>query len=258
MFERFTQDARMAVVDAQKHARRLGHNYIGGEHILLAVVSASNPGGAILNAHGITPEYVEGEIVRRVGRGIATGTGAGLFSSLDRDALASIGIDLDTVRARIEASFGPQALARADVELQRCARGPRRSAGPARSRLDPRRALPPSLMRRLHRGADRSRNRRVPDAKLPGRYRPADGPGRYRAGSPPRDGHIPFTPAAKRILELSLRETLELHGSSIDAGHLALALTVAKGGMVPIILAGADTSRPALHAEIVDQYRQAS
>ena len=51
-------------------------------------------------------ELVEEEIVRRIG----LGAGAGLFAGLDRDALATIGIDLDAVRARIEASFGPQAL----------------------------------------------------------------------------------------------------------------------------------------------------
>jgi len=38
MFERFTTDARTVVSDAQQHARRMGHRYIGCEHLLLAVV----------------------------------------------------------------------------------------------------------------------------------------------------------------------------------------------------------------------------
>jgi len=38
MFERFTDRARRLVVLAQEEARRLGHNYIGTEHLLLAVV----------------------------------------------------------------------------------------------------------------------------------------------------------------------------------------------------------------------------
>ena len=255
MFERFSQDAKNAVIDAQKQARRLGHSYIGGEHILLAVVSASSPASAILSAHGLTPEYVEAQITRQVRPG--AGAGADLFGSLDRDALAAIGIDLDTVRARIEASFGPQALARADFELQR---GVKLKAGPAgslRSRLDPRRRLPPRLTRSWHRGANRRGNRGLPGVTAPRPSRPADAPGRNRAAAPP-PGHIPFTPAAKRILELTLRETLQLHDSTIGIEHIALALTVVKHGMVPHILAGADTSAPALHAEIVDQYRQAS
>jgi Clp amino terminal domain, pathogenicity island component len=256
MFERFGPDAKVTVVDAQKHARRLGHNYIGGEHILLAAVSQSSRASAILAAHGLTPEFVETEITRRVGPGAGGGAGADLFGSLDRDALAAIGIDLDTVRARIEASFGPQALARADFELHRGTRLEPRPAGSLRSRLDPRRAVPPRLIRRLHRRANRY-NRRLPGATPPSPARPAGGPGRNRAAalSP---SHIPFTPAAKRILELTLRETLQLHDSTIGIEHIALALTVVRQGMVPHILAGADTSASALHAEITDQYRQAS
>ncbi len=255
MFERFGPDAKVAVVDAQKHARRLGHNYIGGEHILLAVVAQRSPASAILAAHGITPEYVEAEITRRVGPG--AGAGADLFGSLDRDALAAIGIDLDAVRARIEASFGSQALARADFELQR---GTKLEAGPAipfRARLDPRRTLPPRLIRRWRGCANRSGHRRLPGVRPSGPARPAGTPGRDQPAVPPR-GHIPFTPAAKRILELTLRETLQLHDSTIGIEHIALALTVVKRGMVPLILGGADASAPALHAEIVDQYRQAS
>jgi hypothetical protein len=256
MFERFAPDAKFAVVDAQKLARRLGHSYIGGEHILLAVVSANSPASAILSAHGLTPEYVEAQITRRVGPG--TGAGGDLFGSLDRDALAAIGIDLDTVRATIEASFGPQALARADVELQRGVKLEPRPAGSLLSRLNPRRHLPPRLTRRWHRGASRRGNRKLPGATAPRPSRPADAPGRDRAAGPPRDGHIPFTPAAKRVLELTLREMLELRESTIGVQHIALALTVVKHGMVPHILAGADTSAPTLHAEIVNQYRQAS
>jgi hypothetical protein len=56
------------------------------------------------------------EIARRAG------PGAVLFGGLDRDALAAVGIDLDAVRARIESSFGPEALTRA------ARRKPRRSA----------------------------------------------------------------------------------------------------------------------------------
>ena len=37
MFERFTDRARRVVVLAQEEARNLNHNYIGTEHILLAV-----------------------------------------------------------------------------------------------------------------------------------------------------------------------------------------------------------------------------
>ena len=43
MFERFTGTARHVVVQAQEDARRLGHNYIGCEHLLLAAAAAAEP-----------------------------------------------------------------------------------------------------------------------------------------------------------------------------------------------------------------------
>jgi hypothetical protein len=138
MLDRFDADARTVIAQAAEHARRLGHRYIGGEHLLLAVVSAGAPASAVMRAQGVTPELVEEEIVRRVGLGAA----GGLFAGLDRDALATIGIDLDAVRARIEASFGPQALTSA---AQAAHQGP---AGPG-----PRARVPPA-------------------AGGPGRYRP--------------------------------------------------------------------------------------
>ena len=65
------------------------------------------PARAVLHSRGATIEDVAEEIARRAGRG------AVLFDGLDRDALAAIGIDLDAVRARIESSFGPEALTQA-------------------------------------------------------------------------------------------------------------------------------------------------
>lgn len=78
--------------------------------------------------------------------------------------------------------------------------------------------------------------------------------GRYRGAT----GHIPFTPVAKKILELSLREMVGLRDSSIGVAHIALSLTAVKQGMVPDILQGAGASAAVLHAEIIDRYRQAS
>jgi len=251
MFERFGEDARLLVKHASDHARRLGHRYIGGEHLLLAAVSAGRPASEVMRAHGVTPELVEEEIVRRVG----LGAGAGLFAGLDQDALATIGIDLDTVRARIEASFGPQALTSA---AQTAHRDLRRRPGPQA----------PRLVRNWRR---RRRARRAM-ATAPGASgasggsgasgasgaRPPEATGRYRAPGPPFRGHIPFTPASKKIMELTVREAAALQDSHIGVEHVALALTVIKNGLVPPILSAAGTSGPALRAAILDRYRQAS
>ena len=71
MFERFTDGARQVVVRAQEDARRLGHNYIGCEHLLLAASEAGEPAGVVLRDQGVTPERVEAEILRTIGRGSA-------------------------------------------------------------------------------------------------------------------------------------------------------------------------------------------
>ena len=180
MFERFTDEARALVALAVEHARRLGHRYVGGEHILLAAATVGQPSSAVLRAHGVTPELVEEEIVRRVG----LGAGAGLFGGLDKDALATIGIDLDAVRARIEASFGPQALGRA---AQTAHRDPRRRPGPR----------PPRVVREWRR---RCRARRAMIAAPAPGPRPPEATGRYCAPGPQPSGHILFAPATKKIL----------------------------------------------------------
>ena len=43
-------------------------------------------------------------------------------------------------------------------------------------------------------------------------------------GQRPPSGHIPFTPRAKKCLELALRETIKLRHHSIGTGHLLLGL----------------------------------
>jgi len=79
MFERFTDQARAAVVQAQAQARRLGHNYIGCEHLLLAVAGTDGGAGDALRGLGVTPQAVESATLSMVLKG-----GGGPV--LDRDA----------------------------------------------------------------------------------------------------------------------------------------------------------------------------
>ena len=226
MFERFTADARTTVIHAQEHARRLGHRYIGTEHLLLALAHSGQPAGEVLREHGVTPQRVEQELVQRAG----LGAGAGLFADLDQDALAAIGIDLDAVRARIEAAFGTGALARASQTVQ----GARRPAG------------------RWLRMRRRRRARRLIPAATP----PAPG-GLYQAGNR-ATGHIPFTPGAKKTLENTVREAVAGHAGHIGTEHIALGLLTVNNGLVPAILAAVGTSGQSLRAAILSRYRKAS
>ena len=135
MPEQFTGDARQVVVRASEQARRLGHRFIGGEHLLYGLACADGEVGAVLRERGVTPERVEAEFVRLIGpRNTASGS---LFDTLDRDALTTIGIDLDTVRERIEAAFGrlpsPRTLWRRADGGDRAPAGPLPSPGTSRS-----------------------------------------------------------------------------------------------------------------------------
>jgi ATP-dependent Clp protease ATP-binding subunit ClpA len=102
MFERFTDSARQATVDAQLAARRLGHGHIGTEHLLLGLLETDGIAAQVLRGLGVTPAAVEREIRAEVGRAP--------LGERDAEALGAIGIDLDEVRRRMEASFGPGAL----------------------------------------------------------------------------------------------------------------------------------------------------
>ena len=112
MFERFTNTARHVVVLAQEEARRLNHNYIGTEHVLL---------GLLGEREGIALRVLE-----------------------------SFGMSLDGARQEVTDLVG--------------------------------------------------------------------------AGKHAPKGHIPFTPRAKKTLELSLREALRLHHGYIGTEHILLGL----------------------------------
>ncbi len=62
----------------------------------------------------------------------------------------------------------------------------------------------------------------------------------------PRDDHVPFTPAAKKAMELSLREAMRLDAQAIDTGHILLALLRQGGDELPAVLAAAGLDGTAL------------
>jgi len=132
MFERFSDQSRRAVVLAQEEARRLGHDYIGTEHLLAGL--------------------------RLEERGAAA------------QALKSAGVSRDAILQEIETIAG---------------QGPEPGAG---------------------------------------------------QGHP--SGHIPFTPQAKKCLELGLREATQLEHYFIGTGHLLLGLISQDDSVAVQVLGG--------------------
>jgi ATP-dependent Clp protease ATP-binding subunit ClpA len=111
MFERFTASSRQVVVVAQEEARRFGHDWVGTEHLLLAVALQPDEWAALVLARrGLTAQRISSEIDRIIGRS-AAGRPT-VAPAIDGAALATLGIDLDAVRRHVEATFGPGALAR--------------------------------------------------------------------------------------------------------------------------------------------------
>jgi ATP-dependent Clp protease ATP-binding subunit ClpA len=168
MFERFTKDARSAVVDAQLVARAAHSDQIDSRHLLVALAESEGPARSALADGGLDVAV----LVARARASIEAG------DALNPDALAAVGIDLDEVTRRTEATFGEGALARAGRTL----RGRRK--------------------------------------------------------------HIPFTPDAKKSLELALREAIRLGAKEIHGGHVLLGLTRAESPARSILSdAGADVER---------------
>ena len=69
MFERFTEGARRVVAVASNEGRRLDHDYIGTEHLLLGLVLDDGVAGQVLASAGVELEAARAAVVELVGRG---------------------------------------------------------------------------------------------------------------------------------------------------------------------------------------------
>ncbi|MDG4824005.1 Clp protease N-terminal domain-containing protein [Asanoa sp. WMMD1127] len=179
MFERFTDRARAVVKGAVAESRTLGHEKVGTEHLLLAMLDDTPEGGGggvagrVLREAGVTADDLRARIEAHVG------SGSRALSDADAEALRQIGIDLEAVRRKVEAAFGEGAL------------------------------RPPA--RPHSRGLFGLRRRR------------------------PMTGG-PFSPRAKKALELSLREALRLKHRYIGTEHVLLGVLREGEGLGVMVL----------------------
>ncbi len=73
-FERLTERTAQAIERAQDEARRLGHDYVGTEHLLLGLLAVPECLAArVLVERDITTASVEAHVLATVGRGEGTG-----------------------------------------------------------------------------------------------------------------------------------------------------------------------------------------
>lgn len=94
------------------------------------------------------------------------------------------------------------------------------------------------------------------------------GPGALDAGSGPRrrgmfrrkvgGGHIPFGPRAKKVLELALREAIQLRSSEIRSEHVLLGLLREGNGLAAKVMADAGVDLAELRTRTIGAMREAA
>lgn len=110
MLADFEQTMQLAAQESQ----RSDHRYLGTEHALLGLLRALNVRAVnLLRSRGLTAEAVEAELGRLEEEGVVPRRDGG------REMLRSLGIDIGEVVARLDSSFGPDAVDEATCRVRR-------------------------------------------------------------------------------------------------------------------------------------------
>jgi len=120
MFERFTDKARATVIMARDTAAARG-DQIRPVYLLHALAAGQGVAARVLTGLGADADTIGGQLDRSAPLGRPLD---GEPDSADAEALASIGIDLDEIKRKVEESFGPGVLGRGPAP-----RGPSSRAG---------------------------------------------------------------------------------------------------------------------------------
>ncbi len=112
MWERLTPDGRQVLRLAFIEARELGHPCMADEHVLLGLLRhGTSQAAALLGAHGLDLATARTELQR---------VDPTLGPRVDpAGALRTLGIEVEEVRRRLEATFGADALRTAERRVQR-------------------------------------------------------------------------------------------------------------------------------------------
>jgi Clp amino terminal domain, pathogenicity island component len=119
MWNQRSADGRDVIRLAHVESSELGHRCLADEHLLLGVLrQATSPAAALLRRHGFDVVGTRRELLR---------LGPSLNPRLDpAAALRTLGVDVDEVRDRLDATFGPS---RVDAAERRVRRRPRWRGG---------------------------------------------------------------------------------------------------------------------------------
>jgi hypothetical protein len=119
MADRFSGQVGRVMDLAREEADRLGHRYVGPEHLLLGLLrEGSNPAAGMLQARGLDLAAARAALGRLADRGVVPGP-----RPSDAELLGTLGIDLEAIRRDTEQSFGVHPLRNASREATRARRG---------------------------------------------------------------------------------------------------------------------------------------
>jgi ATP-dependent Clp protease ATP-binding subunit ClpA len=115
VFGRFTEQAHQVLDLGRDEAERIGHRYLGPEHLLLGMLHEGACGAArLLRAHGIGLAAARTELFALAERGAVP-----TARPSDRALLGTLGIDLEEIRRTTEQTFGAVALGEATWRVTR-------------------------------------------------------------------------------------------------------------------------------------------
>lgn len=115
MLDHFAEPVRSILLIAELEADRLGHNYIGCEHVLAALAQQpGTPTNRILVGHGLDIESIRSELDRLVEQGVLPPPWHN-----DADLLRGLGVDLDAVMRAARQTFGDAAVDNAARQVTR-------------------------------------------------------------------------------------------------------------------------------------------
>ena len=106
MQDRLSGAAREVMRLALAESERLGHGYLGDEHVLLGLLAGqASVASSLLRAHGLDLPSARAELRRLSAAGLVPRSRAN-----DAGALRTVGIDVEAVRQRLVTAFGADAV----------------------------------------------------------------------------------------------------------------------------------------------------
>ena len=214
MFERFTDRARRVVVLAQDEARALNHNYIGTEHLLLGLIHEGEGVAAkALESMDVSLDAVRAQVVEIIGEGQAAPSGHIPFTPRAKKVLE--------LSLREALQLGHNYIGTEHILLGLIHEG----EGVAAKALE---SMGISLE------AVRQEVEEI-----------------IGQGTEPPVGHIPFTPRAKKVLELSLREGLQMGHKYIGTEFLLLGLIREGEGVAAQVLVKLGADLPRVRQQVI-------